>query len=37
MANFVERVLRAGEGKRMKVLEKQVVEITALEPEIARL
>jgi preprotein translocase subunit SecA len=35
MANFVERVLRAGEGKRMKLLEKQVVEITALEPEIA--
>ena len=26
MANFVERVLRAGEGKRMKVLEKQGVE-----------
>ncbi len=37
MANFVERVLRAGEGKRMKVLEKQVLEITALEPEISAL
>jgi preprotein translocase subunit SecA len=35
MANFVERVLRAGEGKRTKVLEKQVLEITALEPEIS--
>ncbi len=34
MANIVERVLRAGEGKRMKVLEKQVAEITTLEPEI---
>ncbi len=37
MANFVERVLRAGEGKRMKVLEKQAAEITALEPEISAL
>jgi len=37
MANLVERVLRAGEGKRMKVLEKQVAEITALEPEISAL
>ena len=37
MANFVERVLRAGEGKRMKVLEKQVAEITALEPQITPL
>ncbi len=35
MANFVERVLRAGEGRRMKELEKQVTEITALEPEIS--
>jgi len=32
MANFVERVLRAGEGKRMKVLEKQVAEITRSSP-----
>ena len=37
MANIVERVLHAGEGKRLKVVEKQVVEITALEPEISLL
>ena len=37
MPNIVEKVLRAGEGKRMKPLEKQVVEITALEPEISAL
>ncbi|HMK92033.1 MAG TPA: preprotein translocase subunit SecA [Thermoleophilia bacterium] len=37
MANFVEKILRAGEGKRMKVLEKQVAEISALEPEISAL
>jgi preprotein translocase subunit SecA len=37
MANIVERVLRAGEGKRVKLLEKQVAEVTALEPEISPL
>ena len=35
MANIVERVLHAGEGKRLKVVEKQALEITALEPEIS--
>ena len=37
MANIVERVLHAGEGKRLKVVEKQALEITALEPEISAL
>jgi preprotein translocase subunit SecA len=35
MANLVERVLHAGEGKRLKAVEKQALEITALEPEIS--
>src|SRR5271157_3303541 len=35
MANLVERVLHAGEGKRLKMVEKQALEITALEPEIS--
>ena len=37
MANPFERILRAGEGRRNKLLEKQVAEITALEPEIGAL
>jgi preprotein translocase subunit SecA len=37
MASFVDKILRAGEGKRMKLLEKQVAEVTALEPDIASL
>jgi len=35
MANLVDRVLHAGEGKRLKVVEKQALEITALEPQIS--
>ncbi len=37
MANPFERILRAGEGRRNKLLEKQVAEITALEPAIGAL
>jgi len=37
MANIVDRILRAGEGKRLKELERQAAEVTALEPEIAPL
>ena len=37
MANIVERILRAGEGRRMKTLAQQVVRINELEPEMQRL
>ncbi len=37
MVNIVDKILRAGEGKRMKVLERQVAEVTAFEPEISSL
>ena len=35
MINIVDKLLRAGEGKRLKKLEEQVVAVTALEQEIA--
>ena len=35
--SIVDKLLRAGEGKRLKTLEGQVVEVTALEPEIGAL
>ena len=34
---IVDKLLRAGEGKRLKTLERQVGEITALEPQISAL
>jgi preprotein translocase subunit SecA len=37
MANIVEKILRAGEGRRMKVLEQQVIRINELEPGFQRL
>jgi preprotein translocase subunit SecA len=37
MANIIDKVLRAGEGKRMKVLEQQVRRINELGPELAPL
>jgi preprotein translocase subunit SecA len=37
MANILDKVLRAGEGKRMKVLAQQVAQINELAPAIARL
>jgi len=37
MAKLLDKVLRAGEGKRMKVLEQQVARINELGPETARL
>jgi preprotein translocase subunit SecA len=37
MANIIDRVLRAGEGKRMKVLEQQVARISELGPQMAAL
>ena len=33
MANIVERILRAGEGRRMKTLQQQVARINELEPQ----
>ena len=37
MANIVEKILRAGEGRRMKVLAEQVTHINQLEPDYQRL
>jgi preprotein translocase subunit SecA len=37
MANIVERILRAGEGKRMKVLQQQVARINELAPQMEQL
>jgi preprotein translocase subunit SecA len=37
MVNIVDKILRAGEGRRMKQLQGQVAEVTALEPEISAL
>ena len=34
VVKIVDRILRAGEGRRMKTLERQAAEISALEPEI---
>jgi len=35
--SIVDKLLRAGEGRRLKTLERQVVEVTAFEPEISAL
>ena len=35
--SIVDKLLRAGEGKRLKALEKQVAEVTAFEPQISAL
>ncbi len=35
MIKIVDKILRAGEGRRMKMLEEQAQAVTALEPEIA--
>jgi preprotein translocase subunit SecA len=37
MANIVEKILRAGEGRRMKTLAQQVVRINEFEPQFQRL
>ena len=37
MISIVDKLLRAGEGKRLKRLQEQVAAITALEPEVAKL
>jgi preprotein translocase subunit SecA len=37
MINIVDKLLHAGEGKRLKKLAEQVAAVTALEPEIAQL
>jgi len=37
MPSIVDKLLHAGEGKRMKILQEQVVAISALEPEVSAL
>ena len=37
MASIVDKLLHAGEGKRTKMLQEQVVAISALEPEVSAL
>ena len=37
MIKIVDKLLRAGEGRRLKTLEEQVRQVTALEPEFAAL